>query len=146
MAEFDSVSKYLIHHFPDDFARFTLGRDDVEVVEVIDPEQLSVEARQTDSLLRVRLGGKEGLVHTEFQTTDSTPPPMPQRMAGYIGRVIEQHGLSVVYSVIYLWPEAGRRDPGYYFQEYPGHRILIEHTEELGGELYYENDGSVADW
>ena len=22
----------------------------------------------------------------------------------------------------------------------------IEHTEELGGELYYENDGSVADW
>ena len=22
----------------------------------------------------------------------------------------------------------------------------IEYTEELGGELYYENDGSVADW
>ena len=22
----------------------------------------------------------------------------------------------------------------------------MEHTEELGGELYYENDGSVADW
>ena len=22
----------------------------------------------------------------------------------------------------------------------------IEYSEELGGELYYENDGSVADW
>ena len=127
MADFDSVSKYLIHHYPDDFARFTLGRDDVEVVEVIDPEQLTVEARQTDSLLRVRLGGKEGLVHTEFQTTDSTHPPMPQRMAGYIGRAIEQHGLSVFSSVIYLRPAAGRRDPGYYLQEHPGHRIMIEY-------------------
>ena len=127
MADFDSVSKYLIHHYPDDFARFTLGRDDVEVVEVIDPEQLTVEARQTDSLLRVRLGGKEGLVHTEFQTTDSTHPPMPQRMAGYIGRAIEQHGRPVFSSVIYLRQDAGRRDPGYYFQEHPGHRILIEY-------------------
>ncbi len=127
MADFDSVSKFLIHHYPDDFARFTLGRDDVEVVEVIDPEQLTVEARQTDSLLRVRLGGKEGLVHTEFQTTDSTHPPMPQRMAGYIGRALEQHGLPVFSSVIYLRPDAGRRDPGHYFQEHPGHRILIEY-------------------
>ena len=127
MADFDSVSKYLIHHYPDDFARFTLGRDDVEVVEVIDPEQLTVEARQTDSLLRVRLGGKEGLVHTEFQTTDSTHLPMPQRMAGYIGRAIEQHGLPVFSSVIYLRPDAGRRDPGYYLQEHPGHRIMIEY-------------------
>ena len=128
MADFDSVSKYLIHHYPDDFARFTLGRDDVEVVEVIDPEQLTVEAHQTDSLLRVRLGGKEGLVHTEFQTTDSTHPPMPQRMAGYIGRAIEQHGRPVFSSVIYLRPAAGRRDPGYYLQEHPGHRIMIEYN------------------
>ena len=22
----------------------------------------------------------------------------------------------------------------------------VEYSEELGGELYYENDGSVADW
>ena len=72
MADFDIVSKYLMQHYPDDFARFTLGRDDVEIVEVIDPEQLTVEARQTDSLLRVRLDGEEVLVHTEFQTTDST--------------------------------------------------------------------------
>ena len=30
-------------------------------------------------------------------------------------------------SVIYLRPDAGRRDPGYYLQDRPGHRILIEY-------------------
>ena len=39
MADFDIVSKYLMQHYPDDFARFALGRDDVEGAEVIDPEQ-----------------------------------------------------------------------------------------------------------
>ena len=43
MADFDIVSKYLMQHYPDDFARFALGRDDVEGAEVIDPEQLTVE-------------------------------------------------------------------------------------------------------
>ena len=138
MADFDIVSKYLMHHYPDDFARFALGRDDVEVVEVIDSEQLTVEARQTDSLLRVRLGGEEVLVHTEFQTTDSTHPPMARRMVGYIGRAVEQYGLPVVSSVIYLRPEAGRRDPGCYLQDRPGQRILIEYQvirlSELDGQ------------
>ena len=71
MPEFDIVSKFLIQHYPDGFVRFTLGRDDVEVIDVMDPEQFTVEVRQTDSLLRVRIGGEEGLVHTEFQTTAS---------------------------------------------------------------------------
>ena len=35
MADFDIVSKYLMHHYPDDFTRFALGRDDVEGVEVL---------------------------------------------------------------------------------------------------------------
>ena len=52
---------------------------------------------------------------------------MPQRMAGYIWRAIEQYGLPVYSSVIYLRPDAGRRDPGYYLQDRPGHRILIEY-------------------
>ena len=138
MADFDIVSKYLMHHYPNDFARFALGRDDVEVVEVIDPEQLTVEARQTDSLLRVWSGGEEVLVHTEFQTADSTQPPMPRRMVGYIGRAVEQYGLPVVSSVIYLRPGAGRRDPGHYLQDRPGQRILIEYQvirlSELDGQ------------
>ena len=138
MADFDIVSKYLMHHYPDDFARFALGRDDVEGAEVIDPEQLTVEARQTDSLLRVQLDGEKILVHTEFQTTDSTHPPMARRMVGYIGRAVEQYGLPVVSSVIYLRPGAGRRDPGHYLQDRPGQRILIEYQvirlSELDGQ------------
>ena len=84
MAEFDTIAKHLIHTYPHDFARFALHQDDVEVLDVIDTEQPTVEAHRTDSLLRVRVGGEEALVHHEFQTTDSSPP-MPQRMAGYIG-------------------------------------------------------------
>ena len=149
MAEFDIVSKYLVQHYPADFARFALGRDDVEVVEVIDPEQLTVEARQTDSLLRVRLGSEAVLVHTEFQAADSTQPPMARRMVGYIGRAVEQYGLPVVSIVIYLRPAAGRRDPGYYLQDRPGHRILVEYQvirlSELDGHRILES-GHVGLW
>ena len=127
MSDFDTISKYLIQHYPDDFVRFTLGRDDIEVLDVLDTEQPTVAARRTDSLLRVQLGGKEVFVHTEFQTTDRTDPPMPRRMVGYIGRLVEQYGLPVYAIVIYLRSEAGRRDPGHYFQEQSGHRILLEY-------------------
>ena len=127
MADIDTISKYLIQRYPDDFVRFSLSRDDIEVLAVLDTEQPTIKARRTDSLLRVRIGDTECLVHTEFQTTDRTEPPMPRRMAGYIGRLVEQYGLPVYAIVIYLRPDAGRRDPGHYFQESPGHRILIEY-------------------
>ena len=91
MAEFDTISKHLIHTYPHDFARFALQQDDLEVLDVIDTEQPTVEAHRTDSLIRVRVGDEEALVHHEFQTTDSKPP-MPHRIVGYIGRGIEQHG------------------------------------------------------
>ena len=127
MAEFDTISKHLIQHYPDDFANFTFGREDVEVLAVVDTEQLTIEAHQTDSLIRVIIDGEEALVHNEFQTTDSTNPPMPRRMAGYIGRIIEHHGLPIYSNVIYLRPDAGRRDPGYYVQERPGYQIAIQY-------------------
>lgn len=127
MSDFDTISKYLIQHYPDDFVRFTLGRDDVKALDVLDTEQPTVAARRTDSLLHVRIGGKKGLVHTEFQTTDCTDPPMPRRMASYIGWLVERYDLPVYASVIYLRAKAGRRDPGRYFQDQPGHRILIEY-------------------
>ena len=125
MAEFDTIAKHLIHTYPADFARFALQRDDIEVVEVLDTEQPTV--RRTDSLLRVRVGGEEVLVHHEFQTTDSTDPPMPRRMAGYIGYLIERYGLPTYSSVIYLRPDAGRNDPGYYLQERHGFRVLVQY-------------------
>ena len=125
MAEFDAVAKHLIQTHPADFARFTLQRDDIQDVEVLDTEQPNV--RRPDSLLQVCVGGKEVLVHHEFQTTDSTDPPMPLRMVGYIGRLIERYGLPVFSHVLYLRPNAGRRDPGYYRQEHPDYPIVIRY-------------------
>ena len=136
MAEFDTIAKHLIHTYPADFARLALQRDDIEVIEVLDTEQPTV--RRTDSLLCVRVGGEEALVHHEFQTTDSTDPPMPRRMAGYIGHLIERYGLPIYSSVIYLRPDAGRNDPGYYLQERHGFRVLVQYQvirlSELDGQ------------
>ena len=126
MAEFDTVTKHLIHTFSHDFARFALQHDDFKVLGVVDTEQPTVEAHRTDSLIRVCIGGEKALVHHEFQTTDSDPP-MPLRMAAYIGRGIEQYGLPFYSTVIYLRPDAGRSDPGYYVQERDGFRVLVQY-------------------
>ena len=127
MAEFDTIAKHLIHTYPADFVRFALQRDDLEVLDIIDTEQPTVETHRTDSLIRVRLrDGEEALVHHEFQTTDSSPP-MPRRMVGYVGRGIEQYGLPFCSIVIYLRPAAGRRDPGHYLQERHGFRVLVQY-------------------
>ena len=146
MAEFDTISKHLIQTYPSDFAGFSLGREDIEVLAVIDTEQYTVETRQTDSLIRVRMDDEEVLVHNEFQTTDSTNPPMPRRMAGYIGHAIRQHGLPIYSNVIYLRPNAGRRDPGYYIQERPGYPIAIHYRVirliEIEGERVLESGQS----
>ncbi len=146
MAEFDAISKHLIQTYPNDFASFTLGREDIEVLAVIDTEQLTIETHQTDSLIRVRIDNEEVLVHNEFQTTDSTNPPMPRRMAGYIGHAIRQHGLPIYSNVIYLRPNAGRRDPGYYIQKRPGYPIAIHYRVirliEIEGERVLESGQS----
>ena len=145
MAEIDIVSKHLIQTYPADFARFALQRDDIEGVEVLDTEQPSV--RRPDSLLRVCIGGDEVLIHHEFQTTDSTDTPMPRRMAGYIGRLIELYGLPVYAHVLYLRPDAGRRDPGYYLQEHPDYSVVIRYKvlrlNQLPGQAVLDS-GSVG--
>ena len=136
MAEYDTVSKHLIQTYPKDFIRLIYGQDDVEVLDILDTEQNTVETRHMDSLIRVHIAGKEALIHHEFQTTDD--PSMPLRLAGYMIRAMEQHGLPVSSSVIYLRRSAGRRDPGYYIQDFLGRRVLIEYTvirlSEIGGQ------------
>ena len=143
MAEFDTIAKHLIHTYPRDFARFALQYDNLEVLDVIDTEQPTVESHRTDSLIRVRVGDEEALVHHEFQTTDSTPP-MPQRMASYIGRAIGQHGLPIYSSVIYLRPDAGRTDPGHYLQERHSYRVLVQYKvirlSELDGQRILDGE------
>ena len=138
MAEFDVISKALIQTYPQDFARFALAQDDVEVLEVLDTEQPTVETHRMDSLMRVRIDSTEALVHHEFQTTDSTPSAMPLRMAGYIGRMLEQYGRPVYSHVIYLRPNAGRHDRGEYVQDRPDYRVVIQYKvirlSELAGQ------------
>ncbi len=125
MAEYDAISKYLIQIFPRDIVRLVLGRDDVEIDEILETELPIVETRLTDSLIRVRIDGEEVLVHTEFQTTDSAN--MPIRMAAYIIRLIEHYGLPVYSHVIYLRPNAGRRDEGFYHQAHPDYPVLARY-------------------
>ena len=126
MAEFDTVTKQLICTYPHDFAHFAFPQDDVQVLGVVDTEQPTVEAHRTDSLIRVCIDGQKALIHHEFQTTDSKTP-MPLRMARYIGYCIGQYGVPIYSTVIYLRPDAGRNDPGYYVQEQHGYQILIQY-------------------
>ncbi len=142
MAKYDTISRHLIQTYPDDFIRFTLGRDDVEVRAILDTEQPTVETRQTDSLIRVRIDGKDVVVHTEFQTTDSTDTPMEHRISSYIGRAIEKYGLPVYSIVIYLRPDAGRRDTGLYIQEHPDFQVVVRYRvirlSEIDGQSIIE--------
>ena len=127
MAEFDSVSKSLLSTHPQSFLTFLLGHSQVQLLDMLNPEQPTVETQVMDSLLHVQIQGEEALVHCEFQTTDSTAVPMPRRMAGYMGRCIAEYGLPLFSYVIYLRPEAGRRDPGHYIQEHTGFEVVLRY-------------------
>ena len=147
MAEFDSVSKSLLSAHPQGFLAFLLGHANAQWIETLNPEQPTVKTQMMDSLLRVRLDGEEALVHCEFQTTDSTKTPMPQRMAGYMGRCIAEYGLPLLSYVLYLRPDAGRRDPGEYVQEIVGHEVVLRYKVirliTLDGETYLSS-GNVG--
>ena len=127
MAAFDSVSKSLISTYPQDFLAFLLGHSKVQMLDMLNPEQTTVETQVMDSLLRVQINGQEALVHCEFQTTDSTALSMPLRMARYMGRCIAEYGLRLFSHVIYLRPNAGRHDPGQYIQEDVGYEVVLRY-------------------
>ena len=127
MGKYDTISKRLIQTYPQDFIRFTLERDDVEFLALLDTEQPTIDAHRADSFIRARIGEEDVVLHYEFQTADSTNPPMPRRMAGYIGRAIEQYDLPIHSAVIYLRPDAGRNDPGHYAQDRYGCQIVIQY-------------------
>ena len=129
MADFDTISKTHARAYPMDFVNHCLDfdQDDVTFVQLIMPEQPTIEMHQADMLIKVDLNGEEVLIHFEFQTTDSYDPEMALRMAGYIIRTVETYRLPVYSSVIYLRPDAGRRDPGHYLQDRAKHRIFIEY-------------------
>ncbi len=124
-SQYDTVSKAIIHQNPQDWTEFALGTTDVEAIRVLETEQPTVQSNRADSFIEVRVGGEPAIVHLEIQTRDSGAVPMPYRMAGYIGRGIEQFQLPIYSHVIYLHPRAGRRDPGAYVQSFPGYEVRI---------------------
>ena len=129
MADFDTISKTHARAYPMDFVNHCLDfdQDDVTFVQLITPEQPTIEMHQADMLIKVNINSEEVLIHFEFQTTDSYDPEMALRMAGYIIRTVETYRLPVYSSVIYLRPDAGRRDPEHYSQNITKHRIFIEY-------------------
>lgn len=129
MASFDAASKKQVETNPQDFVNlcFKFGRKNITVLDVITPEQPTVEMHQADILIKAHHNGREVLVHFEFQTIDSYDPEMPLRMAGYIIRAIEVYRLPVYSNVIYLRPDAGRNDPGKFSQNLERHNISVEY-------------------
>ena len=129
MASFDTASKKQIETNPQDFVNlcFKFGLPNITVLEIVTPEQPTVEMHQVDTLIKALHDNQEVLVHFEFQTTDSYNPEMPLRMAGYIIRAIEVYRLPVYSNVIYLRPDAGNNDPGKFAQNLEGHNISIEY-------------------
>ena len=129
MASFDTASKKQIETNPQDFVNlcFKFGLPNITVLEVVTPEQPTVEMHQADTLIKALRDDQEVLVHFEFQTTDSYDPEMPLRMAGYIIRAIEVYRLPVYSNVIYLRPDAGNNDPGKFAQNLERHNISIEY-------------------
>ncbi len=129
MAIFDTTSKKYVETNAQDFVDLCFGFEatDITVLEIITPEQPTVQMHKADSLIKTIYNGKEILVHIEFQTDDSFDPEMSLRMAGYIIRAIETYRLPVYSNVIYLRPDAGKNDPGRYEQNIENHNISIEY-------------------
>ena len=129
MASFDTASKKQVETNPQDFVDlcFKFDSENTIVLEIITPEQPTIEMHQADILIKALHNNREVLVHFEFQTTDSYDPEMPLRMAGYIIRTIETYRLPVYSNVIYLRPDAGRSDPGRFEQNLEHHNISVEY-------------------
>ncbi len=129
MANFDTASKKIAEISPKDFIRlcFDFQAIDITDVELVQPEQPTVDMRQADIIMKAEINGKQVIVHFEFQTTDSSETDMPLRMAGYIVRLIETYGLDVYSNVIYLRPDAGLNDPGQFVQTITGHEVLTRY-------------------
>ena len=143
---YDIVTKDALHQFPEDILRTVLGHSNFQFLGFEESELTRVEVRRTDSLIKVHLGDVLVLVHIEFQVSDSAPIDMVRRNVGYLGRCYEKYGLPILSHVIYLRPNAGRRDPGGYWQEIPNHRFIVEYKvirlSELQGQSVLESENT----
>ncbi len=141
---YDIVAKDALQKYPDDILRAILERDDFTFIELLEGEFATVEVRRVDGLIKARIGNDDVLVHIEFQVGDSSPLDMARRNVGYLGRCYEKYGLPILSHVIYLRPDAGRNDPGGYWQELPNHRFIVEYKvirlAELDGKEVFDKE------
>ena len=122
--------------------QFLMGNKDFEFIEHVDTNLTNVDVRQMDILVKVLIDEQPVLIHCEIQTDDSVQPNMVQRNVGYIGRCYEKYGLPIYSYVLYLRSTAGARDPGGYFQDIPGHRLIVEYQvirlNEIDGDTFLQ--------
>ena len=141
---YDVVTKDALRRFPDDILQAVLERSDFKLLEFLDSEFAIVDVRRMDNLVKARLDDNDVLVHIEFQVGDSAPLDMARRNVGYLGRCYERYGLPILSHVIYLRPDAGRNDPGGYWQELPNHRFIVEYKVirlvELDGQSVFDTE------
>ncbi len=126
---------------PKPFTELILGYQNVTVLENLTTEQITLKSSVTDSTLRVQFPDEVAILHNEFQTYDSQEP-MHYRIAGYNGFLIREYQLNVYTSVLYLHPQAGRNDPGYF--EYAGNgceykiKYRVIRLNEIDGQTILE--------
>ena len=142
--QYDSISKYMISEYSQSIAGWVLGQPDVEVEESLSTTHIAPQYH-SDVNFKVRYSdGTLAILHIEVQTHDS-PEPMETRMAAYHGLLIKEHKMPVYGCVIYLHPNAGRRDSGRYAYEWEGGQYLMQYKVirliEMDGRAVLEGPG-----
>ena len=139
--DYDNITKYITTDNPKPFTELILGYHNVTVLENLTTEQITLKSSATDSTLRVKFPDEVAILHNEFQTYDSQEP-MYYRIAGYNGFLIREHQMNVYSSVLYLHPQAGKNDPGFY--EYTGNgceyrlKYRVIRLNEIDGQTILE--------
>ena len=112
--KYDSVSKFVMFEYTEDIAKLIFGNVKIVVLNKFATEHLTLKTHHNDGTFEVQLpDGQTVILHIEVQTHDSEKP-MQLRIAAYQGLLLEKHECPVYCCVIYLHPNAGRTDPGYY--------------------------------
>lgn len=138
---YDNITKFITTDNPKPFTELILGYKNVTVLENLTTEQITLKSSLTDSTLKVQFPDEVAILHNEFQTYDSQEP-MYYRIAGYNGFLIREHQLNVYSSVLYLHPQAGRNDSGFY--EYTGNgceyriKYRVIRLNEIDGQTILE--------
>ncbi len=123
---YDNAVKYVMLGYSQEFAEFMVGHSDIKVLETLETEQPTIKTHQNDSTLKVQLRNEIAIFHTEVQTDDSRKP-MWSRLAGYHGYLIQQHEIPVYCNVLYLHPNAGRNDVGFYAYKRMGYEYVLRY-------------------